>query len=286
VQLDLDPQRIGLRYPVEVGLVGDSAATLRELMGRLKRNKHRGFLEKAQKGMREWRKLMETRATRRDMPMKPQVVAHELGLRLTDDAIVCCDSGTVATWFARHIPARRGQMYSLSGNLASMANGLPYAIGAAIAYPKRMVVAFVGDGACSMLMAELATLVKYQLNVKVVVIKNNCLGQIKWEQLVMLGNPEYGVELHPIDFAAVARACGAVGLAVAEPAECGHAMEQALATPGPVLLEASVDPYEPPMPANITLDQAKKFAESLVRGEPAREKIVRAVLKDKIKELI
>ena len=147
--------------------------------------------------MAEWQKIMEDRASRPDKPMKPQVIAHELGLRLRDDAIVSCDSGTIATWWARHIPAKRGQMHTLSGNLASMANGLPYAIAAQIAFPKRQCVAFVGDGGFSMLMAEFATAVKYQLPVKIVVVKNNTLGQIKWEQMVFLGNPEYGVELHP-----------------------------------------------------------------------------------------
>src|SRR5947207_12051236 len=159
--------------------------------------------------MKEWRHVMELRGTSREKPMKPQVVAWELGKRLRDDAIVVCDSGTVATWFARQIPAKRGQMYSLSGNLASMANGLPYAVGAQVAHPNRQVVAFVGDGGFSMLMAELATAVKYELPIKVVVIKNNTLGQIKWEQMVFLGNPEFGCELQPIDFAAVAHAMGA-----------------------------------------------------------------------------
>ena len=286
VQLDLDPVRIGLRYPVEVGLVGDACATLRLLLPLLQRKDDRSFLGKAQEGMKEWKALMEERGTRRDMPMKPQVVAHELGRRLSPTAIVSCDSGTVATWWARHIPARRGQQYSLSGTLASMANGLPYAIAAQIAYPDRQCVAFVGDGALSMLMAEFATAVKYELPVKIVVVKNNTLGMIKWEQMVFLGNPEYGCELQPIDFVKVAEACGGTGFRVEDPARCGEVLDAALALPGPVIVEAVVDPYEPPMPARITVEQARKFAEALVRGEPARQKIVRAVLKDRIKEMI
>jgi pyruvate dehydrogenase (quinone) len=208
IQIDLDPARIGLRYAVEVGLVGDSCLTLRELLPLLKRNENRDFLKKAQKAMEEWRELMDVRATSKDKPMKPQVVAKELGLRLADDAIVSSDSGTITSWFARHLPARRGQMYSVSGTLASMANGLPYTIAAQSAYPHRQCVAFVGDGGFSMLMAEFATAVKYRLPIKVIVIKNNTLGQIKWEQMVFLGNPEYGCDLQPIDFAAFARACG------------------------------------------------------------------------------
>jgi pyruvate dehydrogenase (quinone) len=286
VQIDLDPLRIGLRYPVEVGLIGDSKATLRKLLPLLAGNGDRGFLEKARKGMRDWWKLMEEQATRTDKPMKPQVVAWELGKRLSPNAIISCDSGTVATWFARHIPAKRGQMYSLSGTLASMANGLPYALAAQIAHPDRQCVAFVGDGGLSMLMAELATAAKYQLPIKVIVIKNNSLGMIKWEQMVFLGNPEYGCELQPIDFAAVARACGASGLTVEDPAECGAVLDQALATPGPVLVEAVVDPFEPPMPPKVTAKQAAKFAQALAKGEPNRSKIALTVLEDKVKEMV
>jgi pyruvate dehydrogenase (quinone) len=286
VQIELDPMRVGLRYPVEVGLVGDSRATLRALLPRLTRRADRSFLDKAQKGMKEWRSLMQERAARRDSPMKPQLLAAELGARLRDDAIVACDSGTIATWWARHIPARRGQMHSLSGNLATMANGFPYAIAAQVAHPERQVVAFVGDGGFSMLMAELATCVKYRLPVKVVIVKNNTLGQIKWEQMVFLGNPEYGCELEPIDFALVAQACGATGLTIDDPAQCGAVLDRALSTPGPVVVQAVVDPLEPPMPPKITAEQARKFAMSLVRGEPNREKIALTVLADRVRELV
>jgi pyruvate dehydrogenase (quinone)/pyruvate oxidase len=218
--------------------------------------------------------------------MKPQRVAAELGRRLPHDAIVTCDSGTIATWWARHIPVRRGQMHSLSGNLATMANGLPYAIAAQVAYPDRQCVAFVGDGGFSMLMAEFSTCVKYRLPVKVVVVKNNTLGQIKWEQLVFLGNPEYGCDLEPIDFAAFARACGGTGFTIEDPATCGDVLDQALATAGPVIVEAVVDPFEPPMPPKATAAQAVKLAEALVRGEPDREKILATIISNKLRELI
>jgi pyruvate dehydrogenase (quinone)/pyruvate oxidase len=286
VQIDVDPERLGLRYPVDVGLVGDSRRTLQALLPLLKPHEDRRFLEKAREGMKEWRELMEERHSRKEMPMKPQVVAWELGKRLRDDAIVASDSGTISTWFARHIPAKKGQMYSLSGTLASMANGLPYAIAAQVAYPERQCVAFVGDGGFSMLMAEFATAVKYGLPIKVVIIKNNSLGQIKWEQMVFLGNPEYGCELHPIDFAAFARACGGTGFTVADPEECGRVLDQALATPGPVVIEAVVDPFEPPLPPKISADQAAKFAQSLLKGEPNRQKIALTVLGDRVRELI
>ncbi len=285
-QIEVDPARIGLRYPVEVALVGDSRATLAALLPLLRPQTDRGFLEGAQEQMREWRRLMDERGSRRDRPMKPQVLARELGLRLAGDAIVACDSGTITTWWARDIPARRGQMHAVSGNLASMACGLPYAIAAQVAYPDRPVVAFVGDGGFSMLMAEFATCVKYRLPVKVVVVKNNTLGQIKWEQMVFLGNPEYGCDLHPIDFSLFAEACGGVGVTIEDPAECGDALDAALAIPGPVIVQGVVDPLEPPMPAKVTLKQMTHFAGSLLRGEPNRERIALTVLADKVRELI
>jgi pyruvate dehydrogenase (quinone) len=286
VQIDLDPKRIGLRFPVEVGLIGDSRNTLRELISVLKRKDDRSFLEAAQAGMKDWRQLMETRGTRTDKPMKPQVVAWELGKRLRDDAIVSCDSGTITTWWARQIPARRGQMHSVSGNLASMACGLPYTIAAQVAYPNRQCVAFVGDGGFSMLMADFVTAVKYKLPIKVVIIKNNTLGQIKWEQMVFLGNPEYGVDLQPIDFASFARACGAIGFTAEDPGECGQVLDEFLNAPGPAVLQAVVDPFEPPMPAKVKAEQALHFAESLARGEPNRKKIALTAISDKIRELI
>lgn len=286
VQVDMDPARIGLRYPVEVGLVGDSRATLQALLPMLQRHEDRRFLENAQEGMQKWRRLMEAQGTRSDRPMKPQVVAHELGKLLREDAIVACDSGTITSWWARHIPVRRGQMHSVSGTLASMACGVPYAIAAQIAFPERQVVAFVGDGGFSMLMAEMATAVKYQLPIKVVIIKNNTLGQIKWEQMVFLGNPEYGCELQPIDFAACARAFGATGFTIEAPENCGTILRQALNTEGPVVVEAVVDPFEPPMPPKVTVDQATKLAQSLIRGEPNREKIALTIAEDRVRELV
>jgi pyruvate dehydrogenase (quinone)/pyruvate oxidase len=286
VQIDRDPSRIGLRCPVEVGLAGDSQRTLQELLPLLKRQENRRFLEQAQKGMREWWQLMKERGMRPDLPMKPQVVAWQVGQQIDENAIISCDSGTIATWFARQIPVRRGQMHSLSGTLATMANGLPYTIAAQIAYPDRQCIAFVGDGGFSMLMAEFATAVKYQLPIKVFVIKNNSLGQIKWEQMVMLGNPEYVCDLHPIDFAGIARACGGRGFTVDDPRHCRDTVAEALATPGPVLVEAVVDPNEPPMPGKIKAKQALHFAESLARGTPARMKIATTVAEDKIRELV
>jgi pyruvate dehydrogenase (quinone) len=170
--------------------------------------------------------------------------------------------------------------------LASMACGLPYAIAAQVAYLDRPCLAFVGDGGFSMLMAEFATAVKYQLPIRVVIIKNNTLGQIKWEQMVFLGNPEYGCELQPIDFAAFARACGGAGFTVDDPARCGAVLDEALAEPGPVVVEAVVDPYEPPMPPQATLEQAYKFGKALLRGQPDRSEIITTIFENKVKEMI
>ncbi len=286
VQIDADPQRIGLRYPVEVGLVGDSTQVLQQLLPMLRRKDDRSFLEQAQSGMSDWWQTMEERGTRDEMPMKPQVVAWELNKLLHDDAIVVSDSGSITTWWARQIKARRGQMFSCSGTLATMANGLPYALGAAVAHPGRQVVAFVGDGAFSMLMADFVTAVKHDLPIKVIVIKNNALGQIKWEQMVMNGNPEYGIQLAPIDFAKFAEACGGTGFTIEQPGECAATLAQALNTPGPVVVQAVVDPLEPPLPAKIERSQAINFAKSLARGEPNRVKIAVTAMGDKVRELI
>ncbi len=285
VQIDLDPQRIALRYPADVGLVGDTKVCLHALMPCLKQHDD-GFLKKAQRRKQDWEKLMEAQGTRNDNPMKPQVVGWELGKRIPENAIVVSDSGTITTWWARFVPARRGQKHSCSGNLASMACGLPYAIGAAVAYPDRPVYCIIGDGGLSMLMGELITLAAYKLNVKVVVIKNDTLGQIKWEQMVFLGNPEYACDLYPADFTAIARGCGLNAVRIEEAATCAPLLDQALAVAGPVLIEAVVDPFTPPMPAKVKASQAAKFAESLLRGEPNRGKIALTAFSDTVRELV
>jgi pyruvate dehydrogenase (quinone)/pyruvate oxidase len=286
VQIDLDPKMIGIRYPVEAALVGDSIRTLRALLPRLQQKADRSFLEQAQAGMKDWRALMEERGTRQDVPMKPQVVAHELNRLLTDDAIIATDSGTITSWVARHVSMRGLQMFSCSGNLATMACALPYANAAALTYPGRQVVCVIGDGGFTMLMGELATAVKYKLDVKIVVISNNSLGQIKWEQMVFLGNPEYGCELQPIDFAAVARGFGIPGFTIEDPAQCAGILREAFATPGPAVINAIVDPHEPPMPPKATLQQTAHLAESLARGTPARTKIALTVASNVVREMV
>jgi pyruvate dehydrogenase (quinone) len=270
---------------VDAGLVGDAKTVLAVLLPLLKK-KNNKFLKTAQERMKDWNQLMDERGTRKDMPMKPQVVTHTLNKLLNDDAIVSADSGTIATWTARHVDIRGTMQFSLSGSLATMANGLPYSIGAAVAYPGRQVVCVVGDGGLTMLMGEIATLVKYKLQVTVIVIKNNVLGQIKWEQMILEGNPEFGVELEPIDFAMVAQGCGARGFTIERPEDAERVLREALAHRGPSVVQAVVDPNEPPMPGKATTEQAIKLAKSLIRGQKDAIKIVKTIAEDKIREVI
>ena len=286
VQIDIDAERIGLRCPVAAGLVGDTRQVVPLLLDRLVYREDRSFLEAAQAGMQTWRELLANRGTRTDMPMKPQVVAHELDKLLPGDAIIATDSGTITTWAARHITMRGDMRFSCSGNLATMACGVPYATAAAVAYPDRPVFCFIGDGGLAMLMGELATLAKYDLDVKIIVIKNNTLGQIKWEQMVFLGNPEYVCELQPIDFVTVAKGFGLNAFRIERPDECSGVLKEALGVKGPVLIEAVVDPHEPPMPPRATVSQIAHLAESLVKGTPAAGSIALTIASDKVRELI
>jgi pyruvate dehydrogenase (quinone) len=286
VQIDLDLARIGLRYPVDVGLVGQCWDVLRALLPLIKPKSDRRFLEQCQDRMRQWNDLMVQRGTRTDRPLKPQVVPHYLNQFLAEDAIICCDTGTVTTWAARHIRMRGDMQFSASGTLASMGNALPYSIGAAVAFPGRQVVCFTGDGGFTMLMGELATIVKYRLPVKVTVLKNNLLGMIKWEQLAFEGNPQYGVQLEPIDFAALAKACGVPGYRIEDPRLVDSVLRQAFAEPGPALVEAVVDPHEPPLPGKITTEQAWQFAKALARGQKDGWDLIKTVVENKIREVV
>ncbi|MGH9506181.1 MAG: thiamine pyrophosphate-dependent enzyme, partial [Terriglobales bacterium] len=285
VQLDIRPERIGLRFPVQAGLVGDCAATLRALQPMLKRHADRGLLKKTQKRMKDWNDLMRLRGTDFKRPMRPEVVARTLSELAPRDAVISCDCGTVTTWLSRQFSIRGDQKWGLAGNLATMAPGLPYAVSAAVAFPRRKSIAFVGDGAFTMLMGEFITAVKYQLPITVVLIKNNTLGQIKWEQMVFLGNPEYQCALQPMDFAAFARACGGLGFTVEDPAQLRGVLRQALESNKPTLVECITDPFEPPMPAKATLKQSVSLAESLARGEPNRGRIALTIFRDKVKDL-
>jgi pyruvate dehydrogenase (quinone)/pyruvate oxidase len=285
IQIDVDPSRIGLRFPVEVGLVGDARASIEALIPLVRAKTDRSFLEQAQRGMADWWSMLEKNETWDITPMHPEVVARALSDVAADGAIVSTDSGTITTWIARHFRIRRGMMFSLAANLATMACGLPYSIAAKLAYPDRQSIAFVGDGAFTMLMGDFATAVKYNLPILCVVIKNNVLGQIMWEQMVFLGNPQYGVDLQPIDFAAFARACGGLGYSVDRPQDVKPVLQEALQSGKPAVVECIVNPYEPPMPAEVTPEQALHFAEALARGEPNRIPIAETLFRDRIHAL-
>jgi pyruvate dehydrogenase (quinone) len=277
VQIDIDPARIGLRYPVEVGLTGNARDTIEALLPLIKRNENRDYLRQAQESMTKWRALIKSQEQSTDVPMRPQVFVGAINRNIEDDAIICGDVGQVTHWASRHFNIRGKQQFSISGTLASMANALPYAIGAQVAFPDRQVIAYAGDGATTMLMGEIATCVKYNLPVKIFVSKNNALGLIRWEQMMFLGHAEYGIELQDINFAMIAEACGAKGIRVDDPTQADKVVRDALATEGPVLVEGRVDPFEPVMPGHIRLPQAEHYARAirigLRSGQPAERRI-------------
>ena len=286
VQVERDAGRVGTRIPTEVPMVADVLEAVRALLPRVRRKEDRSFLEAAQRGMTEWRARMAALETADRKPIAPQYLMHVVDAAATQDAILTCDSGTVATWAARHWTIRGERRFYLSGNLASMAPALPYAIAIQHAFRNRQVVAFVGDGGFAMLMAEFLTAVRYRLPVKVVVNNNNGLGMILWEQ-IMLGNPEFGVRYRePVaDFAAWARACGGFGVKVSDPADLDAAVHSALAHDGPALVDCDVDPDEPPMPARVQYEQAKGFAQAFLRGQPRAVSKLAAVARDRIEQL-
>jgi pyruvate dehydrogenase (quinone) len=285
IQIDIKPDKIGLRYPVEVGLVGDSKLTLAALLPLLRQKENLDFLKSKQQAMRNWISLLKEQSTRTDKPIKPQVIAAAVSEELEDDAIISVDSGTITSWAARYINVRKGMKFSLSGTLASMACGLPYAIAGQIAFPEKQSVAFVGDGGFTMLMGEFATAVKYNLPIKVVIIKNNTLGMIRWEQMAFLGNPEFGVEFTPIDYARFAEACGGKGYSIKEPSEVNSIMHEAMAErKKPTIIEAYVDPFDPPMPPKVEMEFVRKLAESFAKGQPYARRIGLTLYRNQVHE--
>jgi pyruvate dehydrogenase (quinone)/pyruvate oxidase len=234
--------------------------------------------------MKNWIHLLNERGTRTDKPIKPQVIAAAVSAELKDDAIISVDSGTITTWAARYINIRKGMKFSLSGTLASMACGLPYAIAAQIAFPERQSVAFVGDGGFTMLMGEFATAVQYNLPIKVVIIKNDILGMIRWEQMAFLGNPEFGVEFTPIDFPRFAEACGGKGYSIKETNDVNSIMHEAMSDKKPAIVEAYADPFDPPMPPKVELEFVRKLAESFTKGQPYAKRIGLTLFRNQVHE--
>jgi pyruvate dehydrogenase (quinone) len=286
VQIEADPARAGARVPTEVPVVGDAKEGLAALLPLLKQRSDTTFLEKYQKQMDGWRKKMSALQDEKRDPIAPEYVVAVLDELAADDAILTCDSGTIATWAARHWHIRADRKFYLSGNLATMAPGLPYAVGIQHAFPGRQVIGYVGDGGFAMLMAEFITAIKHKLPVKIVINNNNSLGQILWEQMV-LGYPEFGVRHSDpfTDYSAIATANGALGIKVTNPAEVRNAISQALSYDGPALVDVNVNPDEPPLPGKIEYKQAKKFAEAFLRGQPRKATIATTLFRDKIDQL-
>jgi pyruvate dehydrogenase (quinone) len=286
VQVDADPTRAGARLPTEVPMVGDARETLAALAPLLSAKDGRGHLAKYQRAMAEWRDKMAALEQPDRDPVAPQYLMSVVDDLAAEDAILTCDSGTVATWAARHWTIRGDRQFYLSGNLATMAPGLPYALAMQHAFPGRQVITFIGDGGFAMLMAEFLTAAQHGLPVKVVINNNNSLGQILWEQMV-LGYPEYGVRYRPpeADFSAWARSCGGYGVKVAKAADVRDAIDAALRYDGPALVDCDVDPNEPPLPPKVEYQQAKNFALSFLRGQPQRAAIATTLFKDRIQQL-
>jgi pyruvate dehydrogenase (quinone) len=285
VQIEQDPVRAGNRVATEVPMVGDAKEALAALLPLLLRKEDRSFLSGAQASMAKWRDRMAAVESVDTNPLQPQRLMKAIDRAATNDAVLTCDSGTIATWAARHFEIRGGRQFYLSGNLATMAPGLPYAIGIQHAFPGRQVIAFVGDGGFAMLMAELATAARYRLPIKVVICNNAELGQIQWEQMV-LGYPEFGVRFqHRNDFVPWAESCGFLAKRVDDVGHLDTAVKDALNHDGPALLDVSVNPDEPPMPAKVTYEQAKKFAKAFLSGQPRKATIATTLFKDKIREM-
>jgi pyruvate dehydrogenase (quinone)/pyruvate oxidase len=285
-QIEADPARAGARLATELPVIGDAREALTALLPLLRRQGDTTFLEKCQQEMTRWRQQMtDMEAADRD-PIAPQYVVGVLDELAADDAVLTCDSGTIATWAARHWTVRGDRGFYLSGNLATMAPGLPYAIGIQHAFRGRQVIAYVGDGGFAMLMAEFLTAVQHQLPVKVVINNNNSLGQILWEQMV-LGYPEHGVRYPEpfVNYATFAEANGGLGIKVESPADVRGAIERALAHDGPALVDVNVNPDEPPLPGKVEYQQARKFAEAFLKGQPRKATIATTLFKDKIQQL-
>lgn len=288
VQIDIDGRMLGMRYPLEVGLVGDSRETLRALLPLLRRKSDRGWRQKLEHGVAEWWKVLEARAMAEAEPLNPQRVFWELSPRLPDGCILSADSGSSAGWFARDLKIRDGMMASLSGTLATMGCSVPYSIGAKFAWPDRCVIALAGDGAMQMNgLNELITVSKYWREWKdprfiVLVLNNRDLNMVTWEMRAMTGIPKFNAsqQLPDFPYAQFAESIGLRGLRVDRPEDVGPTWDEALRSNRPVVVEAIVDPEVPPLPPHISLENAKAFTEAMLKGEPKLRHMLRQTLRD------
>jgi len=294
IQIDVDPRMIGIRYPMDVHLVGDSAETLRALLPQLERKEDRSWREEIESGVERWWQIIQERAMQEAEPINPQRVFWELSERLPDGCILSSDSGSAANWFARDLRLREGMMASLSGTLATMGPGVPYSIAAKFCHPDRPAIALVGDGAMQMNgNAELVTAAKYwkqwsDPRLVVCVLNNRDLNQVTWEQRVLQGDPMYPgtQEIPEFPYARYAELVGFTGIRVDDPEDLGSAWDQALGADRPVVLEAITDPTVPPLPPHITMEQAKQLAGALAGGDPQARNVVKRSFAGKAKEFL
>jgi pyruvate dehydrogenase (quinone) len=294
IQIDINGKMLGIRYPMELNLQGDSRETLSALIPLLKRKEDRSWREDIEKNIKEWWKVIEARAMNSADPINPQRIFYELSSRLPDNCILSSDSGTSADWFARDLKIRKGMRASLSGNLATMCPGVPYATAAKFAYPDRVSIALVGDGAMQMLGNNgLITISKYwkrwsNPRMMIVVLNNRDLNQVTWEQRVMEGDPKFEASQEVPDFpyAEYAKMLGLDGIKVDKEENIINAIESALACNKPVVLEAYTDPSVPPLPPHISFKQAKAFMSSMVKGDSDTWDMIKQSWKDVIENFI
>jgi len=294
VQIDIDPTMIGLRYPMEANLIGDARETLRALIPLLRRKEDRAWRESVEESVEEWWRLVDERALMDGDPINPQRVVHELSKQLPDGAILAADSGSSTNWWARQLRVRKGMLASLSGTLATMGPGTPYAIAAKFAYPERAVIAFVGDGAFQMNgMNELITVAKYRdrwsdQRLVFCIFNNQDLNQVTWEQRVLAGDPKFpGTQQIP-DFPAAryAELVGLLGIRIDNPDDLAGAWSEVLTADRPAVLEVVVDPEIPPLPPHITVEQAKNMAKAMVKGDPEGAGVMEKSLLGKLQEFM
>lgn len=290
MQIDIDARMVGLRYPMEVNLVGDARETLRALLPLLEAKTDRSWREEVEKNVASWWQLVEDRALAPAKPLNPQRLFSELSPRLPEGAIVTADSGSSANWYARNVKLRAGMRGSLSGTLASMGCAMPYAIAAKFAHPDRVVVALVGDGAMQMNgNGELLTVAKYwqewaDPRLVVLVLHNNDLNQVTWEMRAMEGDPRFEAsqDIPDFSYSRYAELCGLGGLSVDAPDQVAPAWEQALSADRPVVIDAVVDPEVPPIPPHIEWKQAKAVIQALLRGDPGARDVIRQASKQEL----
>jgi pyruvate dehydrogenase (quinone) len=287
VQIDINGRMISIRYPMEVNLVGDSAETLRLLMPLLNKKEDRSWRHRIERNVQKWWETMEERAMESANPINPQRVFWELSPRLPDNCIISCDSGSAANWYARDLKIRQGMMASLSGGLATMGPGVPYAIAAKFAHPERVAIALIGDGAMQMNgLNELVTIGKYwqrwrDPRLVVMVLNNRDLNQVTWEQRAMEGDPKFDAsqDLPDFPYARYAELIGLLGIRVDQPEQLADAWDRALSADRPVVLEVYADPDVPPLPPHITFKQAKAYASAILEGDPDSSDIIKASIK-------